>query len=86
MSSLQGTNGLYADARSETELTNNFPHVSVIDLSFLEKPDFDFVLRPVGFDLSIIPGLSGFIHSQVHANLGPMMCVVRVSHAPQPGR
>lgn len=52
---------------------NNFPHLQLIDLSFLEKPEFDFILKPVGFDLNMIPGLSGFIESQVHATLSPMM-------------
>lgn len=56
-----------------SELMNNFPHLQLVDLSFLEKPEFDFVLKPVGFDLNMIPGLSGFIESQVHATLGPMM-------------
>ncbi|MBW0528242.1 hypothetical protein O181_067957 [Austropuccinia psidii MF-1] len=52
---------------------NNFPHLQLIDLSFLEKPEFDFVSKPIRFDLNMIPGLSSFIESQVHATLGPMM-------------
>ncbi|KAI9615270.1 hypothetical protein KEM48_005698 [Puccinia striiformis f. sp. tritici PST-130] len=59
--------------RIRIKLMNAFPHLQLIDLSFLEKPEFDFVLKPVGFDLNMIPGLSGFIESQVHATLGPMM-------------
>ncbi|KAH9818867.1 C2 domain-containing protein [Melampsora americana] len=59
--------------RVRIKLMNNFPHLQLVDLSFLEKPEFDFVLKPVGFDLNMIPGLSGFIESQVHATLGPMM-------------
>lgn len=59
--------------RIRIKLMNNFPHLQLIDLSFLEKPEFDFILKPVGFDLNMIPGLSGFIESQVHATLGPMM-------------
>ncbi|MBW0463530.1 hypothetical protein O181_003245 [Austropuccinia psidii MF-1] len=55
------------------ELMNNFPHLQLIDLSFLEKPEFDFVLKPIRFDLNMIPGLSSLIESQVHATLGPMM-------------
>ena len=39
----------------------------------MEKPLVDFVLKPIGFDLSLIPGLSAFIDGQIHANLGPMM-------------
>ncbi|WAQ89720.1 hypothetical protein PtA15_11A411 [Puccinia triticina] len=59
--------------RIRIKLMNNFPHLQLIDLSFLEKPEFDFILKPIGFDLNMIPGLSGFIESQVHATLGPMM-------------
>ncbi|EFP82963.2 uncharacterized protein PGTG_09931 [Puccinia graminis f. sp. tritici CRL 75-36-700-3] len=59
--------------RIRIKLMNNFPHLQLIDLSFLEKPEFDFILKPIGFDLNMIPGLSGFIESQVHASLGPMM-------------
>jgi Ca2+-dependent lipid-binding protein len=70
-------------------LMAQFPHVKTLDLSFLERPDFDYVLKPIGgdtfgFDIgnvklltvfanSQIPGLSNFIREQVHANLGPMM-------------
>ncbi len=64
--------------RVRIKLMTNFPHVQVVDLSFLERPSFDYVLKPLGgdtfgFDIGFIPGLSGFITEQVHANLGPMM-------------
>lgn len=54
-----------------------FPHIEKVDVCFLEKPSFDFVLKPLGgdtfgFDIGFLPGLSGFIQEQVHANLGPM--------------
>lgn len=39
----------------------------------MQPPAFDFVLKPVGFDISLIPGLQPFIQNQVHASLGPMM-------------
>lgn len=47
-------------------------------MSFIEKPTFDYVLKPIGgetfgFDINSIPGLSPFIRDQVHSNLGPMM-------------
>ena len=56
----------------------NFPHVQTIDMSFIEKPTFDYVLKPLGgetfgLDINNIPGLAPFIRDQVHANLGPMM-------------
>jgi Ca2+-dependent lipid-binding protein len=56
--------------RIKMKLMNNFPHVKLIDISFIAPPTFDFVLKPVGFDLSVIPGLTPFINSQVHATLG----------------
>lgn len=56
----------------------NFPHVKTVEISFIEKPTFDYVLKPIGgetlgFDINNIPGLAPFIRDQVHANLGPMM-------------
>ncbi|KII93708.1 hypothetical protein PLICRDRAFT_131763 [Plicaturopsis crispa FD-325 SS-3] len=64
--------------RIRLKLMTNFPHVQVVDLSFLEKPVFDYVLKPVGgdtfgFDIAHVPGLSAFIRDMVHATLGPMM-------------
>lgn len=64
--------------RLRMKLTSNFPHVQLVDISFMEPPKFDYVLKPVGgntfgFDIGNIPGLSNFIQEQVHANLGPMM-------------
>lgn len=64
--------------RIKLKLMTNFPHVETIDLSFIEKPTFDYVLKPLGgdtfgFDINNIPGLATFIRDQVHANLGPMM-------------
>ncbi|KAK0546129.1 Tricalbin-2 [Tilletia horrida] len=64
--------------RLKMKLISNYPHVQVIDFCFMEPPEFDYVLKPIGgnmlgFDVGIIPGLSEFVRSQVHANLGPMM-------------
>jgi Ca2+-dependent lipid-binding protein len=36
--------------RIRLKLMSNFPHVQVVDLSFLERPDFDYVLKPLGGD------------------------------------
>ena len=30
------------------KLMTNFPHVQLVDLSFMEKPVFDYVLKPLG--------------------------------------
>lgn len=34
--------------RIRLKLMSNFPHVQVVDISFLEKPVIDYVLKPVG--------------------------------------
>lgn len=50
------------------KLMTNFPHVQTVQVSFMEKPDFDYVLKPLTpFDVNSIPGLSSFIKDQVHA-------------------
>ncbi|KAI0344135.1 tricalbin [Trametopsis cervina] len=64
--------------RVRIKLMTNFPHVQVVDLSFMEEPVFDYVLKPLGgdtfgFDIGNIPGLSTFIRGMVHSILGPMM-------------
>lgn len=64
--------------RVKLKLVSNFPHIQIVDITFLEKPTLDYVLKPVGgdtfgFDIAHIPGLSEFIREMVHANLGPMM-------------
>ncbi|BGP49470.1 Tricalbin-2 [Rhodotorula kratochvilovae] len=59
--------------RIKLKLINNFPHVQTVDLSFMAPPEVDLVLKPVGFDLSMLPGLYPFILNQIHASLGPMM-------------
>ncbi|RCI05087.1 hypothetical protein CU098_011999 [Rhizopus stolonifer] len=64
--------------RIKLKLFNEMPHVKTAEICFLEKPHFDYVLKPVGgetfgFDINNIPGLETFVKDQVHANLGPMM-------------
>ncbi|TIB34356.1 hypothetical protein E3P86_02821 [Wallemia ichthyophaga] len=64
--------------RIKFTLDKDFPFVQLVSVSFLERPKFDYVLKPIGgdtfgFDVGNIPGLSAFITGQVHANMGPMM-------------
>ncbi|KZT06296.1 tricalbin [Laetiporus sulphureus 93-53] len=64
--------------RVRMKLMTTFPHIQLVDLSFLEKPVIDWALKPIGgetfgFDISFIPGLSSFIRDTVHATLAPMM-------------
>ncbi|KAF9183722.1 hypothetical protein BGZ51_003826 [Haplosporangium sp. Z 767] len=64
--------------RFKLKLTSNFPHVKTVDFCFMEPPEIDYVLKPVGgetfgMDIAHIPGLHSFIRDQTHAILGPMM-------------
>ncbi|KAI9281499.1 C2 domain-containing protein [Sporodiniella umbellata] len=64
--------------RVKIKFMGKFPFAKLVNLSFLEKPHFDYGLKPLGtdsfgFDVNIIPGLQGFIKEQVHAILGPLM-------------
>ncbi|KAG9044471.1 hypothetical protein FS837_008089 [Tulasnella sp. UAMH 9824] len=64
--------------RIRMKLMQAFPHVKTVEMSFTEKPVFDYVLKPIGgetfgFDIGNIPGLSAFIRETVHSILAPMM-------------
>ncbi|CAO3663290.1 unnamed protein product [Rhizopus stolonifer] len=70
--------------RVKIKFMGRFPFAKLVDISFLEKPHFDYGLKPLGtdsfgFDVNIasihtlIPGLQSFIQEQVHAILGPLM-------------
>jgi Ca2+-dependent lipid-binding protein len=64
--------------RMKIKFMSRYPFVKLAEASFLEKPQFDYVLKPLGsdsfgFDVNVIPGLARFIREQVHAILGPLM-------------
>ena len=64
--------------RIKMKLQIPFPHIDRVDISFLGKPEIDYVCKPLGgdtfgFDINFIPGLETFIKDQIHANLAPMM-------------
>ncbi|KAF9199830.1 hypothetical protein BGZ49_010006 [Haplosporangium sp. Z 27] len=64
--------------RLKLKLMSNFPHVKTLDFCFLQPPDIDYVLKPVGgdsfgFDIAHVPGLHSFIRDQLNNTLGPMM-------------
>ncbi|KAH6917432.1 transmembrane protein [Coprinopsis sp. MPI-PUGE-AT-0042] len=64
--------------RVRMKLVSNFPHIQIVDISFMEKPVVDYVLKPLGgdtfgVDIASIPGLSSFIRDTMHSVLGPMM-------------
>ena len=60
-------------------LSQNFPHVKMVSIQFLEPPDIDYALKPVGGDtfgidiMSFIPGLSKFVNGIIHSTLRPML-------------
>lgn len=52
--------------------------IEKVDVCFLGKPKFDYVLKPLGgdtfgVDIGFLPGLSTFIQEQIHGVLGPML-------------
>jgi Ca2+-dependent lipid-binding protein len=64
--------------RVKVKLQIPFPHIERVDICFLERPEIDYVCKPLGgdtlgFDINFIPGLEGFIKEQIHGNLSPMM-------------
>ncbi|KKK26384.1 hypothetical protein ARAM_006295 [Aspergillus rambellii] len=64
--------------RVKVKLQVAFPHIERVDVCFLDRPEFDYVCKPLGgdtlgFDINFIPGLESFIKEQIHNNLGPMM-------------
>lgn len=64
--------------RVKVKLQIPFPHIERVDVCFLERPEIDYVCKPLGgdllgIDINIIPGLESFIKDQIHGNLGPMM-------------
>ena len=64
--------------RVKVKLQIPFPHIEKVEICFLEKPDIDYVCKPLGgdtfgIDINFIPGLEGFIKEQIHGNLGPIM-------------
>ncbi|KAI9266500.1 C2 domain-containing protein [Phascolomyces articulosus] len=64
--------------RVQIRFMNKFPYAKVFEASFLNKPDFDYNLRPfgtdtLGIDVNVIPGLQAFVRDQAHGILGPMM-------------
>ncbi|PHZ11710.1 uncharacterized protein RHIMIDRAFT_313919 [Rhizopus microsporus ATCC 52813] len=64
--------------RIKLQLMSKAPHVKIAQFCFMEKPVFDYVLKPIGgetfgFDVNNIPGLQSFVRDQAHAILGPML-------------
>ncbi len=63
--------------RVKMKLQTPFPHIERVEVCFLERPEIDYVCKPIGgemlgFDINFIPGLESFIKDQIHANIGPI--------------
>lgn len=61
------------------KLMDNFPHVKMVSIQFLEAPKIDYEFKPMGGDtfgidiMSLIPGLSSFVNGIIHSNLRPVL-------------
>ncbi|KPM40646.1 Uncharacterized protein PYUK71.03c [Neonectria ditissima] len=69
--------------RLKIKLQIPFPHIDRVEMCFLERPEIDYVCKPLGgdsfgFDINFIPGLESFILEQIHGNLAPMMYAPKV--------
>lgn len=64
--------------RLRLKLVTNFPHIQIADVTLLDPPYYDYVLKPIGghtlgWDVNNIPGLTNFIKDQVNTILSPMV-------------
>lgn len=64
--------------RVKLKLQTEWPHIERIDISFLGRPEMDYICKPIGgdligFDTNFMPGLKGFIEEQVHTVLENIM-------------
>ena len=64
--------------RVKVKLQLPFPHIEKVEICFLDRPEIDYVCKPLGgdtlgFDINFIPGLEGFIKEQIHGSLAPIM-------------
>lgn len=61
------------------KLSQNFPHVKMVSVQFLEAPTIDYGLKPVGGDtlgldiMTFIPGLSSLVNGLIHSGLRPFL-------------
>lgn len=58
--------------RVRIKLMTNFPHVQVVDVSFMEQPVFDYVLKPLGGDMF------GFDIGNVSSTSSPRVFLLRL--------
>lgn len=57
--------------RVRMKLMTNFPHIQIVDMSFMKPPSFDYVLKPIGgetfgFDVAGVSVISPFTTSAHH--------------------
>jgi Ca2+-dependent lipid-binding protein len=60
--------------RIHMKFMSSYPHIKVVDISFLQVPDVDFILKPLGaMDINKFAGLGDFIKETVQAQLAAML-------------
>ena len=59
--------------RVQFKYMSAYPHIQTIDIGFIKKPEVDFILKPLGTDLSKIAGLGTFIKDTVDSQLAAML-------------
>ncbi|VEU19295.1 DEKNAAC100563 [Brettanomyces naardenensis] len=61
------------------QLAESFPFIEIVSVMFLEPPEIDYGLKPVGGNtfgidiMALVPGLSSFVNGIIHATLKPML-------------
>jgi Ca2+-dependent lipid-binding protein len=60
--------------RIQLKFMTGYPHIKVVDIAFLTKPDVDFILKPLGaMDINKFGGLGDFIKETVQSQLAALM-------------
>lgn len=67
--------------RVKLKLMSNFPHIQVVDISFMEKPHIDYALKPIGgehfgFDIANVCYLDVLRLPDAHDIKGPWTVIV----------
>jgi Ca2+-dependent lipid-binding protein len=60
--------------RVQLKFMTGYPHIKVVDIAFLQKPEVDFILKPLGaMDINKFGGLGDFIKETVQSQLAALM-------------
>jgi Ca2+-dependent lipid-binding protein len=65
---------LMGTMRVAMKFMNEYPHIKVVDIGFVDKPVIDFILKPLGtMDINKIGGLGDYIKETVQFQMAAMM-------------